>query len=132
MHKQDVPTHSIFVGYILWIFGFTGSHRFYYGRPITGTIWFFTFGLCGLGWLFDLFLIPSMDDKANRTYVRGKLDYNLAWLFLTFFGMFGLHRMYMGKWISGLIWALTGGFFLLGWIYDYWTLNSQIDEINAG
>ncbi len=30
-------THSVLVGYILWIFGFTGSHRFYYGKPITGT-----------------------------------------------------------------------------------------------
>jgi len=24
-------THLKSVGYILWIFGFTGSHRFYYG-----------------------------------------------------------------------------------------------------
>ena len=38
-------THSKTIGYLLWIFGFTGSHRFYYGKPITGTIWFFTLGL---------------------------------------------------------------------------------------
>lgn len=48
-------THLKTVGYILWIFGFTGSHRFYYGRPITGTIWFFTLGLLGIGWLIDFF-----------------------------------------------------------------------------
>lgn len=132
MQDKKIPTHSIFVGYLLWIFGFTGSHRFYYGRPITGTIWFCTLGLFGLGWLFDLVLIPSMDEQANRVYLRGRLDYNLAWFLLTFFGVFGLHRMYMGKWISGILWALTGGFFLLGWVYDYWTLNSQIDQINSG
>ena len=38
-------THSTLIGYLLWIFGFLGSHRFYYGKPITGTIWFFTLGL---------------------------------------------------------------------------------------
>ena len=42
--------HSITIGYILWIFGFTGSHRFYYGRPISGSIWFLTLGLLGIGW----------------------------------------------------------------------------------
>ena len=27
-------THSLAVGYVLWIFGFTGAHRFYFGNPI--------------------------------------------------------------------------------------------------
>jgi len=31
-------THSTAIGYILWIFGFMGAHRFYFGRPVTGTI----------------------------------------------------------------------------------------------
>lgn len=125
-----MQSHNVFIGYLLWLFGFTGAHRFYYGRPITGTLWFFTLGLFGLGWLFDIFLIPTMDAKANNSYVQGKYDYNLAWFFLTFFGAFGLHRLYMGKWISGIIWALTGGLFLFGWIYDYWTLNEQIEKLN--
>jgi hypothetical protein len=29
-----------------------------------------------------------------------------------------------------LIWLFTGGLFLVGYLYDYWTLNGQIDEIN--
>ena len=33
---QENNTHSKFVGYLLWIFGFTGAHRFYYGKPVTG------------------------------------------------------------------------------------------------
>ena len=52
-HPND--THLKSVGYILWIFGFTGSHRFYYGKPISGTIWFFTLGLLLIGWMIDLF-----------------------------------------------------------------------------
>ena len=30
-------THSKAIGYVLWIFGFMGAHRFYYGRPVTGS-----------------------------------------------------------------------------------------------
>ena len=123
-------THSKLVGYILWIFGFLGAHRFYYGKPITGTIWFFTAGLLFVGWIIDLFLIPSMDREAGRKYQEGRLDYTVAWILLTFLGMFGIHRFYLGKWFTGVIWLLTGGLFLLGYLYDYWTLNGQVDEKN--
>ncbi|MEZ4524896.1 MAG: TM2 domain-containing protein [Desulfobacterales bacterium] len=128
--ELDRDTHSKTIGYLLWIFGFTGSHRFYYGRPITGTIWFFTLGLLFIGWIIDLFLIPGMERDAERTFTPGKLDYNFAWVLLTFLGLFGIHRFYMGKWISGLIYLATGGLFLVGIVYDYWTLNDQIHEIN--
>ena len=63
-------THSKLLGYLLWIFGFTGSHRFYYGKPISGTIWLFTLGLLGIGWLIDLFLIPGMDRQAEACAER--------------------------------------------------------------
>jgi TM2 domain-containing membrane protein YozV len=126
-------THSIALGYLFWLFGFLGMHRFYYGKRITGTIWFFTLGLFLIGWFIDLFLIPFMDGRADRRYVPGRLDYNLAWILLAipFFGWIGLHRLYMGKIITGLIWMFTGGLFLIGWLYDLWTLNEQISEINA-
>ncbi|MEW6079918.1 MAG: NINE protein [Thermodesulfobacteriota bacterium] len=123
-------THLKSIGYILWLFGFTGSHRFYYGRPITGTIYFCTFGLFLIGWLIDLFLIPSMDRRADRRYQSGPIDYNLAWILLTFLGLFGVHRMYMGKWITGIIYFFTGGLFLIGYLYDFCTLNGQVDEVN--
>ena len=66
--SANPDTHSKVIGYLLWIFGFTGSHRFYYGRPITGTLWFFTLGLFFIGWIIDLFLIPSMDDAADQRF----------------------------------------------------------------
>jgi TM2 domain-containing membrane protein YozV len=77
-------THRKTIGYVLWIFGFTGSHRFYYGKPISGTIWFFTLGLLGIGWLIDLFLIPGMDRQADRRFVAGRIDYSIAWILQTF------------------------------------------------
>lgn len=123
-------THSKTIGYITWIFGFLGSHRFYYGKPITGTIWFCTFGLLGFGWLIDLFLIPSMDAAADRKYTEGPYDYSLAWILLVFLGLFGIHRFYMGKWFTGLVFLLTFGLFTLGFYYDLCTLNGQVDELN--
>lgn len=124
-------THNMLIGYLLWIFGFLGAHRFYYGKPVTGTIWFFTLGLLGIGWLIDLFLIPGMDREADLRFRAGPIDYTLAWLLLTFLGVFGLHRFYMGKWISGLIYLLTLGLFGLGILYDFWTLNDQISLKHA-
>src|SRR5659263_40670 len=128
---QQNKTHSLLIGYVLWIFGFTGSHRFYFGKPISGTIYFFTLGLLGIGWLIDLFLIPSMDRQADLRFRSGRINYTIAWILLTFLGLFGIHRMYMGKWISGIIYLLTLGIFGIGYIYDFWTLNDQITLING-
>ena len=128
---SDNNTHSKLIGYVLWIFGFLGAHRFYFGKPVTGTIWFLTLGLCGIGWIIDLFLIPSMDRAADKKYVSGRVDYTIGWILLTFLGFFGIHRLYMGKWLTALLWFLTGGLFLLGYLYDYWTLNEQIAEANG-
>ena len=129
-HEHE-HTHLKSIGYILWIFGFTGAHRFYFGKPISGTIWFCTFGLLGIGWLIDLFLIPGMQAEADLRFEEGPIDYNLAWILLTFLGLFGIHRMYMGKWLTGILYLLTGGLFVVGVLYDYWTLNDQITIENA-
>lgn len=123
-------THSLILGYALWIFGFTGAHRFYYGKPVTGTLWFFTLGLLGVGWLIDIFLIPAMDRHADLRFHSGPLDYNVAWLLLTFLGLLGVHRFYQRKWITGVLYFFTGGLFLLGVLYDFWTLNDQLSVSN--
>lgn len=123
-------SHSVLMGYLLWIFGFMGAHRFYYGKQISGVIWFCTFGLLGIGWIIDLFLIPSMNDDADWRYYDGPVDYNIAWILLTFLGVFGVHRLYMGKILTGVLYLVTLGFFGLGVLYDFFTLNEQIDRIN--
>ena len=146
MHVEN-NSHSKIIGYILWIFGFMGAHRFYYGKPVTAVIWFFTLGLLGIGWLIDLFLIPAMDDEADERFKEGAINYSVAWILLTFLGAFGAHRLYMGKWGSGLamlivmLSALSIVVFfppiILGLpivalivLIDFLTLNAQINRIN--
>ena len=130
--SQKETTHSILMGYLLWIFGFMGAHRFYYGKQISGVIWFFTLGLFFIGWIIDLFLIPSMEREAESRFIRGPVDYNITWILLTFLGWLGIHRLYMGKFITGIIYMLTGGLFFIGILYDFLTLNEQLSDVNSG
>ena len=124
-------THSLLIGYILWIFGIMGAHRFYYGKPISGTVWLFTGGLFLIGWVVDLFLMPSLERSAERRYDTGRIDYSVAWILLTFVGVFGIHRLYMGKIWTAVLYLFTGGLLFIGVIYDFWTLNDQIQEENV-
>jgi TM2 domain-containing membrane protein YozV len=71
-----------------------------------------------------------MARSADRRYVCGPLDYSLAWVLLTFLGVFGIHRFYLGKWGTGILYLFTLGLLGIGLIYDFWTLNSQISELN--
>lgn len=71
-----------------------------------------------------------MDNSADLKYKGGVKGCTISWVLLTFPCIFGIHRFYLGEWISGLIWLFTGGLLLLGVLYDLWTLNEQIDEVN--
>lgn len=124
-------THSLAVGYVLWIVGFTGAHRFYFGKPISGTIYLFTGGLFLIGWILDLFLMRGLERSAELRFNEGPLDYTVGWVLLTFVGTFGIHRFYMGKWATGVLYLLTLGLVGIGVVYDFWTLNDQLSEANA-
>lgn len=42
----------------------------------------------------------------------------VALILAIFLGYLGIHRFYVGKVGSGIIWFITAGFFAIGWIYD--------------
>jgi len=71
-----------------------------------------------------------MNRSASRRYRTGPFDYSVAWILQTFLGLIGIHRFYLGKIWTGLLWLLTGGLFGIGWLYDFFTLNGQVDECN--
>ena len=72
-----------------------------------------------------------MNREASIRFHIGSVDYTVAWVLLTFLGLFGIHRMYMGKWLTGIVYLLTAGVFGFGYLYDFWTLNDQITVING-
>lgn len=43
--------------WLCFFLGWLGIHRLYVGKVGTGILWMFTFGLFGIGWLVDLFVI---------------------------------------------------------------------------
>jgi len=47
-----------------------------------------------------------------------------------FVGLFGIHRFYNGKWVTGIIWLLTGGLLLIGQIIDLFLIPGMVDEAN--
>ena len=53
----------------------------------------------------------------------------LLWL-LGGFGVLGLHRFYLGRWITGLIWLFTGGVFLVGAIIDLFLIPEMVQVEN--
>lgn len=64
---QEIKSQS--TSYAFWclgLVGICGIHRIYAGRPLTGLLWLFTGGLCFIGQLVDVFLVPGMIEEANR------------------------------------------------------------------
>ena len=69
MSSGPSDRRSIPLSYVLWCFsllGVCGLQRFYNRKPFSGMLWLLTFGLCGIGQLIDLFLIPEMVAQANH------------------------------------------------------------------
>lgn len=65
---KDDDEYSPGVAFGLWLaclFGLAGIHRFYLGRPVTGVIWLFTWGLLGIGQLIDLVKLRDMVEDQN-------------------------------------------------------------------
>ena len=69
LRRVTSEQRTLAISYLLWCLtfvGICGVHRLYNRKPVSGIFWLLTFGLCGLGQLVDLLLMPSMVQQANQ------------------------------------------------------------------
>ena len=70
--------YSTRVAYLLWaatFIGLPGLHRFYMGKVGTGILWLCTFGLCGIGTIYDAITMPQQVREARlQRRVRWALE----------------------------------------------------------
>lgn len=59
-------------------------------------------------------------------------DSGLAYLlwFTCFLGLFGIHRMYAGKWFTGILWFFTLGLFGVGQFVDLFLIPTMTGQTN--
>ncbi len=50
----------------------------------------------------------------------------------SFFGFCGLHRIYAGRYASGIIWFFTGGLCGVGQLVDLFFVPRMVEDHNAG
>ena len=62
--------------------------------------------------------------------MKSKVVAYLLWL-ISIFGWLGIHRFYLGKIGTGIIWIFTGGLFGIGSLIDLFTLGGKVEQYNT-
>ena len=94
----------------------TGFHHFYLRNYGMGFLYLCTLGLLGIGWLVDLFRMPSLVKKANSCApISSDKQYSQCTAHILAFspvGILGGHHYYLDRPVWGLLYTVTLG--LLG------------------
>lgn len=99
--------------------GWAGIHRFYVGKIGTGIIQLLTVGGLGIWYLIDLTMLGfgEFTDKDGLK-LRGSTQKGVTLILCYLVGVLGIHRFYVGKWITGLLMLVTFGGGGIWWLID--------------
>lgn len=70
MKRRNIIFHT----YLTMWFGFTGMHRLFKKQYLTAVIYFLTFGLFGIGWLYDIIKVIRWAFKEWPIYEKPKKE----------------------------------------------------------
>lgn len=70
-----------------------------------------------------------MEGKTHATTKETHLT-PIGYLLWFFGGIFGYHRFYYGRQLTGLLWMLTAGVFFIGWIVDAFLIPGMNRDAN--
>lgn len=73
LNGKPVNSKSVLIP-ITVIFGWSGIHRLITGKYVSGFLYMFTFGLHGIGWIYDIILVLTgkFKDKNGIPIGKGK------------------------------------------------------------
>ena len=61
-----IKERELWIAYLLWfLLGPVGVHKFYLGKMGMGILYLFTGGIFLIGWIIDLFTLPSQVRAYN-------------------------------------------------------------------
>lgn len=131
LRRHDVTDCNTVQAYLFALPGFFGFHHFYLGRKAIGFTYFFTLGLCGIGWLVDLIRMPWLVKRSNKERKEFPLKHlDDAYLFYFPLGILGFHHFYLNRPCWGIIYFFTAGLFGLGWLVDLFRMPKLVKDAN--
>ena len=70
----------------------------------------------------------------HLTVRKGPHDLGTAYILWLagLFGVCGIHRFYMGRWMSGILWLCTGGLCGVGQVIDLFLMRTMVRDSNRG
>jgi len=90
---------------------------------IKENLWSFLLSILIINALTGIILPVVMAVTVAR---EGRKSYVTAYAFLFHWGILGIHRFYLGRYVSGIIWLLTGGLFGIGVFFDIFLTGAYI------
>ncbi|XP_063674084.1 uncharacterized protein LOC134811246 [Bolinopsis microptera] len=128
----NVIHRSRFIYVVLCVtLGWSGAHHFYLKRNLFGVIYLLSFGLFGIGWLYDLFRINSLllDYELN---FRGQalLRHDDMKLLTWCLGFTGLQHFILKRYACGFYFLFTFGGLGVGWLMDLFRIHLLTESYN--